>query len=56
MAKPKQNKVPLGTYVSEETRRAVDAFSEATGVPITRIVEDALKAYLRERQGSNSHE
>jgi hypothetical protein len=39
-------KTQLGTYIPTELHEKLQAHSDASGVPITRIVEDALRAYL----------
>ena len=39
-------KTQLGTYIPTELHEALQAHSEASGLPITRIVEDAIRAYL----------
>ena len=40
-------KVQLGTYVTEEVYESLTDYSEASGVPITRVVEAALREYLQ---------
>lgn len=48
-ALPRKRQAPktqLGTYVTEELYDALTDFAEASGIPITRIVEDALRGYL----------
>ena len=40
-------KTQLGTYIPVDLHEAVQDFSDASGIPITRIVEDSLRDYLR---------
>lgn len=46
VAKRGTPKTQIGTYIPTELYERLRAYSEATGVPITRIVEDALRNYL----------
>lgn len=39
-------KQQLGTYIPEDVYAALVDFSNASGIPITRIVEDAIREYL----------
>lgn len=45
MAKSR-TKVQLGTLIPEDVYSGLVEYSEESGVPITRIVEDALRAWL----------
>ena len=39
-------KTQLGTYIPVGLHEALRDFSEASGIPMARIVEDALRDYL----------
>ena len=39
-------KVQLGTRIPEDLYSALVEYSEESGIPITRIVEDALRAWI----------
>jgi len=43
-----QRKTQLGTYVPAQLHERLRDHSDRTGVPITRLIEDALTAYLEE--------
>jgi predicted DNA-binding protein len=42
-------KVKFGTYLPLELHERLTDLSESSGIPITRIVQDALEAYLKRR-------
>jgi len=44
--KRRVRKQQLGTYIPEDVYAALVDFSNASGIPITRIVEDAIREYL----------
>ena len=54
----KQEKVALGTYISEDLYGLLQEYHEESGIPITRLVEDALRALLtaRYRTGHKSED
>lgn len=55
----KVKKVQLGTYVTQDTLDALHELSDDSGVPITRIVETALRDFLRKNyriDGAHEHE
>jgi len=39
----------LSTFVSEDVHEAARDFSDETGIPIARIVDDALRLYLKSK-------
>lgn len=41
----------LGIRLPTELHEALKGYSEETGVPMTRLVTDALRALLKERTG-----
>ena len=50
MARPKKEpKTKLGTWISDDLFADLQRYHEQSGVPITRIVEDALDAYLNKK-------
>lgn len=53
MPKPGPKKSPLSTYLPTELQQALQAYSDRTGIPITRIVEDALRAHLSRVRGDD---
>jgi hypothetical protein len=46
MPRAPEGKVQFATYLSEELKEDVSEFSKLSGISITRITEDALRAYL----------
>ena len=54
MARKKQaEKTQLGTYIPVDLHQAVREYSEESGIPIARIVEDALRMLLKKRFGDD---
>ncbi|HEX7119407.1 MAG TPA: ribbon-helix-helix domain-containing protein [Longimicrobiales bacterium] len=45
--KGRVKKSQLGTYIPESLHEAIREFSDESGISIARIVEDALRMYLR---------
>lgn len=55
MARPKgPKKVQLGTQITEETSASLEEFHFYSGIPITDIVEEALRSFLA-RQYHRGH-
>jgi hypothetical protein len=53
MARRGIQKTQLGTYIPVELHEAVREYSEETGIPISRLVEDGLRMLLKERRGTD---
>ena len=45
----KEEKVQLGTYLPIDLYAQLQSFRDDSGIPITRIVEDAIREYLTRR-------
>lgn len=46
----------LATYIPASLHDSVRLFSEESGIPIARIVEDALRSYLADKPSPESKE
>jgi hypothetical protein len=56
MPRPKlEPKAKLGTYISEDLFAELQEYHKDSGIPITRIVEDALTSYLTSRYRMGHH-
>lgn len=49
MARPKKDAKYVNVYMEKRVAEALDEFTAGTGIPKTRVVEDAVDEYLRKR-------